>query len=166
MKEKAPAPETLVDKEKYQVFLFVCPAALPVSFAMHPWFVVNKKGEISRWEVFWRSSQNEMSWGHIHKNFYPPFVGIAKITFSDKYLWKNPRLIGYVEGDAQSLAARMVAFIEASPHSYLHVNEYHLLGPNSNTYVQWVLNNFPEVKLSLPRNSIGKDKDVNYKRPL
>ena len=43
--------EKLIDKNKYQVFVFYCPAYFPFNFFKHPWFVINKKGEISRYEI-------------------------------------------------------------------------------------------------------------------
>jgi len=35
--------DKLIDKDKYQVFLMICPASTPVNFARHGWFVINKK---------------------------------------------------------------------------------------------------------------------------
>lgn len=148
----------LVNKEEYQIFLFSCPAIFPFSFALHTWIVVNRKGIISRWEVFQKPGQNKTSWGHIHKDFYPPFVGIAKFSFTEKYLWRQPSLIGYVEGDDQSFACKMAEFIENSPKSYPYRDTYYLKGPNSNSYIEWLLNHFPESKLSLPKRAFGKNK--------
>ena len=147
----------LITKDKYQVFLFACPATMPLSFALHPWFVVNRKGIISRWEVFWIPQEWKTRWGHLHKNFYSPLQGIAKFFFTEKYLWGNGRLLGYVEGDSGSLASQMADFIENSPQSYPYCHTYSLKGPNSNTYVQWVLNKFPQSNLCLPWNSFGKN---------
>jgi len=37
-------------------------------------------------------------------------------------------------------------------------NEYKIYpGPNSNTFIQWVLNHFPNSGLKLPRNAFGKN---------
>ena len=44
--------EKLLNKDKYQVFLFTCPAIMPFSFAVHPWLVVNNKGGVC---AFWRA---------------------------------------------------------------------------------------------------------------
>ena len=145
----------LLKPDEYQVFLFTCRATLPFSFGRHPWLVVNEKGKISRWEVFWRP-QNDWPerWGHIHKNFYSPTEGISKYFFSEKYLWKKgTKLLGHVEGD---MAQNMIKFIETSPKTYPYSNRYSLKGPNSGTYIQWILERFPESKLRLPWNSFGK----------
>ena len=41
----------LVKKDKYQVFLMASRCPMPFVFALHTWFVLNKKGEIDRWEA-------------------------------------------------------------------------------------------------------------------
>ncbi|OGI24152.1 MAG: hypothetical protein A3E91_01445 [Candidatus Moranbacteria bacterium RIFCSPHIGHO2_12_FULL_40_10] len=138
----------MINKEKHQIFLFVCPGNIPFNFASHPWFVVNNQGLVSRWEVLFRKIQCETSWGHLYKNFFPPFQGIEIIPFSQKYFWEG-KLLGKIEGGT---AKRMVKFIESSPAIYPYCNKYFLSGPNSNTYAQWILDNFPEFKVKLPWN--------------
>jgi hypothetical protein len=147
-----------INKEKYQITLFTCPASFPVMFARHSWLVINRKGEISRWEVFTKPPHTKTSWGHVVKDFYMPFQGINIFFFSQAYLWSNIRLEGFVEGDKNSLAHRMADFVVDSYEEYPYLSEYSLLGPNSNTYIQWILNKFPEASLSLPWNSFGKGK--------
>jgi hypothetical protein len=145
-----------LDPDKYQVFLFTCPATVPLMFARHPWFVVNRKGKVSRWEVFFIPAKTATSWGHLARDFYEPFQGISIVFSSQKYLWKSIRLVGRVEGGEDSNAHRMTEFIESSPRSYPYCPRYSFFGPNSNTYAQWVLNSFPEAGLKLPGNSFGK----------
>ena len=142
-----------LDNGKDQVFVFICPGNIPFLFARHPWFVINKHGALSRWEVIFRKIERETSWGHLQKDLYPPFQGIEIIPFCLKYFWEGT-LLGKIEGDA---AARIAEFIEGSPDAYPHAEKYSLRGPNSNTYAQWVLNNFPEWKIELPWNSFGKN---------
>ncbi len=150
--------QLLIDKEKYQVFIFVCPGNMPFSFGSHPWFVINKQGLVSRWEVLFRKIQHKTGWGHLYMNIFPFFQGIEILPFSQKYFWKG-ELLGQIEGD---IAKRMAEFIKDSPTQYPYCHKYFLSGPNSNTYAQWILNNFPEFKVKLPWNSFGK----NYKRQL
>lgn len=154
--------EKLIDKEKYQVFLVVCPTPIPINFAIHPWFVLNKKGSLSRWEVaHWDEYKGRTHFGHIYKDILPPFQGLEKIitrkrTFAFLGYWK-PRILEQWEGD---VAKQMAELIESSPTKYQYCNEYRLLGPNSNTYIQWVLNKFPELNIKLPWNCVGK----NYRK--
>lgn len=149
--------ESLIKKDWYQVFLFASRTSIPFSFAIHPWFVINKKGVISRWGVGWKPAHYhaKTAWGHVGLNVLPPLQGLRIFYFSKRYSWKA-NLLGYIEGGEGSITARMIECIEASPRTYPYRNIYHLAGPNSNTYVQWVLNHFPGSGLRLPWNSFGK----------
>ncbi|MBI5457830.1 DUF3750 domain-containing protein [Candidatus Kaiserbacteria bacterium] len=147
----------LLDKDKCQVFLFTCPATLPFSFSPHPWFIVNQKGTISRWEIFWwPEKQWNLRWGHLHKDFYQPLEGIPLLFFLPRLLWPQHRLLGYIEGGDDSIAARMADTIMNSFRTYPYCHQYLLRGPNSNSYVQWVLDKFPDSGLRLPWNAFGK----------
>ena len=149
--------EKLIQKDKYQVFLFTCRATVPFNFARHSWFVVNKKGVLSRWEICWKADELKTNWGHLYKDFYPLLQGIEMFFFSKKYFFKA-NLLSFIEGGPDSVAHQMTEFIEASPKTYPHCYKYSLKGPNSNTYTQWVLNNFPESKMRLSWNSVGNNK--------
>ncbi|MCX6736089.1 MAG: DUF3750 domain-containing protein [Candidatus Parcubacteria bacterium] len=147
--------EKILNKEKYQVFLFACPANIPFSFAAHPWFVINKKGTLSRWEVTFQQKKRDQSWGYLSKNLYPLFSGIETFPFQSNFFWKG-KLLNYIEGGEGSTAQSMAEFIEHSPENYPHNQRYSLSKINSNTYAQWVLNHFRETKLALPWNALGK----------
>ncbi len=96
-------------------------------------------------------------WGNIYKDFSKPFEGVTVLPYIRGFCWNDVRLLGSLEGGEDSLAHNMGNFIEQSPVNYPHAHTYRLLGPNSNTYVQWVLNKFPEFKAILPKNAVGKD---------
>jgi hypothetical protein len=144
--------QPLFDKTKRQVFLYACPANIPLSFASHSWFITNKKGVLSRWEVLFRENQCPTSWGHLHKNFLPPFQGIEIFPYSEKYFWGGT-LLGHAEDE---VAEFMIEHLESSPTAYPYCYAYDLRGPNSNTYTQSVLDAFPGFPASLPWNSFGK----------
>ncbi len=145
-------------KDLYQVFLFTGPASIPVSFAAHPWFVLNIQGELSRYEVFWKSEQSHfLKWGHLHKDFYLPTQGLSIMPFTARFSWGEGKLQGMIEGDENSLAKKMIDCILETPEIYPYCNEYSLFyGPNSVTYVDWVLQKFPESGLTLPWNSFAR----------
>jgi len=142
----------LIKNDQYQVFLFSSLATIPFCFVRHPWFVVNRKGVLSRWEIFWEPRRSQTSWGHLHKDFYPPEQGIEMFFVSSKYFWPG-RLDSFIEGGEDSLAHQMADMIENSPEAYPRWNIYSLLGPNSVTYGQWPLDRFPESGMRLPWNS-------------
>src|SRR3989344_4013041 len=100
---------SLIKSDRFQVFLFTCPANVPFIFAAHPWLVTHRKGSLTgseagrdigctRSEVLFKTRQNHTSWGHLHQNLFPPAQGIAILPFSNAFFWKS-RLCGYIEGD-------------------------------------------------------------------
>ncbi len=151
--------DSLIKKDKYQVFIFTCPCSMPINFAQHTWFVVNKKGVVSRWDVLlrlWRGKENGIKIGYLYRDFMPKNQSLEIFPFLSWFHWKS-KLIKVIEGDENSIAHKMAGFIENSPNNYKYCKEYHLKGPNSNTYIQWVLDHFPELKIKLPWNAFGKN---------
>lgn len=148
--------QNLIKKDKNQVFIFTCPAYIPFNFAKHPWFVLNKKGLISRWEVRHYKNIINKDFGYIHLNIQPPFQGINISFFIKKYFWKA-KLIGSIESEEDGITKKIIEFIESSDKIYPYRDVYSFFGPNSNTYVQWVLNKFPEFKVKLSWNFMGKE---------
>jgi len=154
-----------IKNDMCQVFVMTSPATFPFSFAMHPWFVINRKGIISRFGVSWRdSSPNYQTYfkththdacnGHLHKNALTPSQGL-EVFISLPWHWRG-KIIGMIEGGEGTLAARMAEFIENSTATYPYCGQYALRGPNSNTYVAWVLEKFPESGIKLPWRAFGK----------
>lgn len=165
--------EELIQKDTYQVFLMICPATLPFSIATHPWFVVNKRGIVSRYGISWRKAVARPEplfgkhvcsgcVGYLHKDGCPPTDGIAVFPYVEKFLWKG-HILSSITGEEGSLAARMTDFIEKSFTEYPFSDRYWLLGPNSNTYPAWVLAHFPESNMRLPWNAIGKNFGLRKK---
>ncbi len=146
----------IINKDKYQVFLFCSPAHIPLSIWTHPWVVINQKGKISRFEVRYKKNKENSALGHIHVNDLPIFDGIEVFSFLDYPHW-NATLLGQIEGVENSQAQRMCEFIENSVNTYIDKNKYFLFGPNSNTYIQWILNNSPEFEGKLKWNALGKN---------
>jgi hypothetical protein len=153
------SPQNLIKNDSYQVFLFHSPAHIPLSIWTHPWVVINKQGRLSRYEVRYKRNKKNIAFGHIHQDDLPPFDGIEVFSFLDHPRW-NATLLEYVEGGEDSLAHNMCQFIENSVHSYKDKDRYFLFGPNSNTYIQWILDNFPEFPGKLTWKALGN----NYKK--
>ncbi|OGI85903.1 hypothetical protein A3A01_01195 [Candidatus Nomurabacteria bacterium RIFCSPLOWO2_01_FULL_39_17] len=147
---------SLIKKDKYQVFILYSSATFPFFVVHHPWFVINRKGIISRWDVLHREYFGENSWGHLHKDFFLPWQGIEMFLSVPIFRWKS-NILNIIEGDENSPAAKMADFIEHSPQNYIYTQRYSFIGPNCSTYVEWVLDKFPEAKIKLPWNAIGKN---------
>lgn len=152
--------ENLIDKDKYQVFLFTCPITIPLNFLVHSWFVVNQKGAISRWEVIHVKNLCPTSWGYLHKDLFPLASGIRKFM-PIKNLYSKNKLIASIEGGEGSNAQQMAEFIVNSNKTYPHCNFYNPLGPNSNSYTQWILDQFPQFPAKLKWNALGKNYKFN-----
>jgi hypothetical protein len=151
--------ERLLKNDKYQVFLLSSPPSIPLSFARHPWFVVNKKGAISRWEVIADPGMYGLKsrGGHICVDALPPWRGLRVLRSFSSWGYITPvTLHGTVEGGGGSSAERMAECIEHSPQTYPYCERYAYTGPNSNTYAQWVIDQFPDSGLKLPWNAFGK----------
>jgi len=96
--------------------------------ADHHWFVVDNAGVSSRWEVWQKRNMCEHSWGYLHFNLLPIHCGVGNGGAQQLEQWHG--------ADASTLLQR----IEAAPEQYPWCNLYRYWpGPNSNTYVQWVL---------------------------
>jgi hypothetical protein len=134
-----------------------CPVSLPAPFASHPWLVINSRGRLERWEVVFRRNLNQTSWGHLHRDLLPPFSGIEIIPYLPRPRWSGSVLEVYEGGECQ----RLIRTLRASPEMYPLRDRYAFTGPNSNTYVRWVLQR-SEVAFRLPRGSIGQ----NYQVPV
>ena len=146
----------LVNPEMYQVFLFSAPLPFPIGFARHAWFVINQQSKITRWEFGHFFDSPLPGRIGIHKDYISPSVGMRKYPWK-KGIGTESCLHHFVEGNAQSLAFDLCSFIDTNSPNYPLQKVYVLTGPNSNTYVQWVLDHFNELNWSLPVNAIGKN---------
>lgn len=117
-------------------------ARIPVIgwFAHHYWFVIDRAGERDRWEVWQFARAGGTAWGHLHRNLLLPDRGMGNGPSWLVQRW-----------DAEP-ARELSALIEASPRTYPCCDHYRAWpGPNSNTYVQWILDD----RVRLRRHAIG-----------
>lgn len=131
-----------------------CPAHFPFCFAEHTWIVTNRKGKMNRWEVLHRLNHKKNNWGYIHKDDLPVFSGITIFPYINKFYWPSSIVKVVNESKKYDLCA-IFDFIEQSPYNYTNKNHYSLIGPNSNTYTNWILRNFSKISVTLPINAIG-----------
>ena len=105
-------------------------ARIPVigALAEHHWFVIVREGQGDRWEVWQHAHAGGESWGHLHRNLLPAVSGVGNGPSWVLREW---------EGDAaETVAARVERAIEDYPWRERY---RYWPGPNSNTFVQWVL---------------------------
>ncbi len=118
-------------------------ARIPVVgwFAHHHWFVVARIGRRDRWEVWQFARAGGTAWGHLHCNLMPAERGVGNGASWIVHLW------------TETAAKDLAALIEASPTTYPHRDRYlPWPGPNSNTYVQWILGD----RFRLGRQAVGR----------
>lgn len=147
--------KAMINDNKYHFFVFSCPAVVPFDFALHTWIVVKSpNNEIIRWELcHFKNKENPSLW-YMHKNFLLPWEWIHK------YFWKTDKhfqssLLYHCSGNSQSLPYKVISFIEKNIEQYPYKDEYWLVWRNSNYFTQRILNHFPQLKCTLPRNAIG-----------
>lgn len=154
--------ENFTDKfecsDKYGFYVFSSPIYYPFSFLRHCHIVTINCGKISRVEVWNFKNKKNLDLGYIHINLIPSLRGVRKFNFM-KYPKFDCELVGFITGGENSLAEEMVNFVSDEVDNYDFKNNYHyFFKPNCNTFVSWVLDKFPECKINLPRNAIGKLK--------
>jgi len=81
---------------------------------------------------------------------------VARNRAADGYWYGNrPELLGDIRGPGVDA---IIQRIEAAVGEYPYPDRYHVWpGPNSNTFVAFVLRKVPELRVDLPPTAIGKD---------
>lgn len=147
--------------EDYRVFVFASRMPFPFSAFLHTWIVIVDHGKVSRYDVWGWQKRCETSWGHLHLNLYEPWVGVRKFPSkrSDPAAVRSKGFVlNSIDGNVGSVAHKIVEFVKTQVHSYPYINSYRYFpGPNSNTFTQWVLDQFPDLGFKLPWTAVGKD---------
>ncbi len=150
----------LVDKDAYQVFVMSTPISFPLQMFVHAYIITNNRGTLTRWDLLHRKSLVDDSVAHVHKNITTPWRGLSYFYFWTLFAFRpsfTPRCHGHLSGGEHSQARDMVVFLQQQAFSYKYRHRYHVLGPNSNTFVQWFLDAHDGHNIRLPKNAIGKN---------
>jgi hypothetical protein len=96
--------------------------------AVHYWFVTNVSGRRERWEVWQRLNAGGISTGHLYRNLMRPERHVGGGPTKTASAWDGVH------------AEKIVTALHESWHQYPHRDEYRMVpGPNSNTFISWVL---------------------------
>ena len=154
------------DQSKYDDFvvkIYSCPVPFPFTFAVHTYIVFELGSATARYDLIPTplADVSDNIFGHIKKDVLPPEVGFrcfGKYPFNIGPRYKV-NLIGKISGDATSAAGRLYGFMASGGFTtYQFTHTYRLIfGPNSNTFIQWVLDQVPDTGLRLPVNAWGKN---------
>jgi hypothetical protein len=112
-------------------------------FAWHYWFVVCDQTGRHRWEVWQTKNAGGFCIGHVHRGLKHPDDGVGG---------GPSRLVTTWEGEP----AQRIAEILNDAKAYPWCERYRLWpGPNSNTYVAWVLRT-ARIQYALDPRGIGR----------
>lgn len=132
------------DSDEAAVYIFsAATGGLKGAVASHAWIVTKEKGAANY------TRYDKVGWGSpIRRNHRPP----------DAYWYSNPpQLVAQAKGaEAELLIPKIEGAIAAYPYS--EPGGYTIWpGPNSNTFVAYVLRNVPELGAVLPPHAVGRD---------
>lgn len=130
--------------EQAAIYVFsAMTGGLKGAVASHAWIVIKEKGA----KAYTR--YDKVGWGKpIRRNGYP----------ADAYWYSNaPELVTSVTGaKAEQLIAKVEGAIAAYP--YAEPGGYTIWpGPNSNTFVAYIMRTVPELDAVLPPHAVGRD---------
>ena len=116
-------------------------------FADHTWIAIKKENADS-YTVY-----EVLSWLKLFSEFNS-FVRIEKDLPDRLWFGNQPHILLDLRG---SLAEALIDKIHIAAIQYPYPDEYSTLGPNSNTFTQWIASQVPELNLKLPSRAIGKN---------
>jgi len=111
--------------------------------AVHYWFVVFGERECHRWEVWQTKNAGGFCIGHVHRDLKDPDAGVGGGPF---------RLAAEWSGDQADRIARVLNDCKRYPYCERY---RYWPGPNSNTFVAWVLRE-AGIAQRLGRRAIGQ----------
>lgn len=148
--------EHMIQDTDYHFFVLSCPAIIPFNLALHTRIVVvHPGGKTVRWELGHFKNKEDSSLWYIHKDFLSPRQWISKYFWPTKKHFES-KLLYHCSGNWDSIPYKMVSSLDEIIQKYPYKQQYRLVWHNSNFFTQWILNHFPEMKFTLPRNAIGK----------
>lgn len=113
-------------------------------FAVHTW-IATKGSDDDGYTVYevigWRQRRGL------------PVVRIERDAPDRYWFGERPKLLADQRGDGVD---DLIARVDAAARSYPWSDRYEAFpGPNSNTFIAWIINQVPEIKAELPFSAIG-----------
>jgi hypothetical protein len=121
------------------------------AIAVHHWFVVRDRDRCERWEVWQARNAGGRSIGYVHCNLKPPDAGVGG----------GPARLARTWNGAHAAA---IARVLENARDYPYVERYVAWpGPNSNTFVAWVLRE-ARIDAKLGWMALGKRYPVGRRK--
>lgn len=146
----------------YSVTVYATPMSFPFNFTIHTWVEISDGSTTDRYDLWGYPGLSATPvHGYIYKNLFPDHLGTTLSPFASANTL-NKRQTGKVllsiSGEEDSLAAKLYTAITKQLLSYPCAHTYNMiLGPNCNTFTEWLLELVPEAKLTLPWYAWGKN---------
>ncbi len=142
----------IIQKIVMEVSLYSSICSFPFIFARHCWLVIEEDKMTERYEIFHFKNHNR-NFGYMSINRFAPDSWIERIHGWNYGNWKWKFLGKFTKTTAKKIAK----ITRDSFYNYKNKHSYRIFpGPNSNTYIQWILDQVPECDLKLPWNAFGK----------
>ncbi len=141
----------------YSITIYTSPIYLPLSFASHTWIEINSP-EYGHERLEVHSIINKKTGNYFYLNSKKPGEGMSLLAIPG--IWRSKKYfkstVLYQEEGVQT--KEVVFAIHESINKYPYLNKYRATpGPNSNTFTQWIIDNFLDDKnIKLPFNAFGK----------
>ncbi len=113
-------------------------------FADHYWFVTRDCTSCDRWEIWHDASLTPLSRGYLHRNLLRPYSSVGGGPAQRATFWSGE--------DAERLTKTLWMSWDTYPYRFTYRA---LPGPNSNTYVAWILQE-AQIRYPLSRRALGK----------
>ncbi len=115
-------------------------------FAVHSWIAVKSKN--AKHYIIYQS----LGWNYYYKK---PFVEAVEGTPDASWFGQKPQVLLDLRGERASIVIKK---IKLAVIRYPYKNRYSVWpGPNSNTFVAYIIRNIPGMHIALPVTAIGKD---------
>ncbi|MFM2423680.1 MAG: hypothetical protein RLZZ70_65 [Candidatus Parcubacteria bacterium] len=149
-------------EKTYTVSVYATPMSFPLNFTVHTWIEITDGRTIDRYDFWGYPGLTTIpARGYIYKNLFPNHLGTTLSPFTDPNV-THKRQLGKIitakSGGKGSVAEQLYQAIRQEALNYPHAHKYNMiLGPNCNTYTNWLFNLVPEAKLQLPWYAWGKN---------
>jgi hypothetical protein len=133
--------------------LYVCytPISFPMNFFIHTYIVAKVDGEINRYDMY-REGDGSREDGYVFKNILPAWEGchvFYKRSANDPGRLFTCKVLAAYTMDEQPNIDTVTQQLESIYTQYPRKHQYHYMGPNSNSYTKWLLQEL-RIDLELP----------------
>ncbi len=152
-----------MDSQEYKVSVYYSRMPFPLTPWVHCYVVTKFQDTINRYEVFHPLTINDHPGqykGSIYKNVFRQRDGMKyyptlKLDSLHRFIGKE---YSTITGVVESQAHKLYQFINnGGLMKYPCAHKYDMIwGPNSNSFIQWVIDQVPDNGLHLPHSAWGK----------